>query len=102
MRSAKLAQRGIASDAFQLAGISWRKPGVSPAGCLNGGLLSEFKLGDKVEKAKGYKWPGVVVAVFETLSGKKRYVVECAVPEVAGALHIYSAKDLKAYIGPIR
>lgn len=58
-------------------------------------LLSEFKLGDKVEKAKGYKWPGVIVAVFETLSDKKRYVVECTVAEVSGALHIYSAKDLK-------
>lgn len=60
-----------------------------------GGILSEFKLGDKVEKAKGYKWPGVIVAVFDTLSEKRRYVVECTVPEVAGALHIYSAKDLK-------
>ena len=48
-----------------------------------------------MQKATGYKWPGVVVSVFETLAGKTRVVVECTVPEVAGALHIYSPEQLE-------
>jgi hypothetical protein len=54
----------------------------------------EFKIGDKVEKVSGYRWPGVVVAVFDTLAGERRVVVECTVPEVGGALHIYNEKQL--------
>ena len=54
----------------------------------------EFKVGDKVEKTSGYKWPGVVVSVFDTLSNERRVVVECTVPEIAGALHIYNSKQL--------
>ena len=53
-----------------------------------------WKVGDRVEKVSGYKWPGVVVSVFETLAGKTRVVVECTVPEVAGALHIYAPDQL--------
>jgi hypothetical protein len=56
--------------------------------------MAEFNVGDKVNKLRGYKWPGVVVARFQTLGGDTRYVVECTVPEVAGALHIYSPSDL--------
>jgi hypothetical protein len=41
-----------------------------------------WKVGDRVQKATGYKWPGVV-SVFDTLAGKTRVVVECSVPEVA-------------------
>jgi hypothetical protein len=55
-----------------------------------------WKVGDRVQKTSGYKWPGVVVSVFVTLSGKTRVVVECTVPEVAGALHIYSPEQLVA------
>lgn len=54
-----------------------------------------MKVGDRVEKIKGYKWPGVVVSVFSTMSGSLRLVVECTVPEVAGALHIYSPEQLR-------
>lgn len=54
-----------------------------------------LKVGDKVQKIKGYKWPGVVVGVFDTLAGKPRIVVECTVPEVAGALHIYSPDQIE-------
>ena len=54
----------------------------------------EFKVGDRVEKVSGYKWPGVVVSVFVTLAGERRVVVECTVPEIAGALHIYNEKQL--------
>jgi hypothetical protein len=35
------------------------------------------------------------VAVFSTLKGETRVVVECTVPEVAGALHIYSPSQLR-------
>jgi hypothetical protein len=55
-----------------------------------------WKIGDSVQKASGYMWPGVVVSVFVTLAGKTRVVVECTVPEVAGALHIYSPEQLVA------
>ena len=55
---------------------------------------SLFRVGDRVEKASGYKWPGVVVAVFRTRAGEERIVVECTVPEVAGALHIYSPSQI--------
>jgi hypothetical protein len=54
------------------------------------------RVGDRVRKRKGYEWPGIVVSVFDTLAGQKRYVVECTVPEVAGALHIYNADQLEA------
>ena len=53
-----------------------------------------MQAGDRVEKIRGYKWPGIIVAVFETTSGQRRYVVECTVPEVAGALHIYSGDQI--------
>jgi hypothetical protein len=54
-----------------------------------------FVVGDKVRKVKGYSWPGIVVSVFKTLGGQWRYVVECTVPEVAGALHIYNGEQLE-------
>lgn len=53
-----------------------------------------MQIGDKVEKRKGYRWPGVVVAIFTNLKGETRIVVECTVPEVAGALHIYNPEQL--------
>lgn len=53
-----------------------------------------LKVGDKVQRIKGYTWPGVVVAVFNNLKGDTRIVVECTVPEVAGALHIYNPEQL--------
>ncbi|KSV78958.1 hypothetical protein N182_18335 [Sinorhizobium sp. GL2] len=56
----------------------------------------KFRVGQLVEKASGYKWPGVVVSRFLTQSLQIRYVVECTVPEVAGALHIYSESQLAA------
>lgn len=55
-----------------------------------------FQIGDPVRKVKGYRWPGVVVAVFQTLEGQTRIVVECTVPEVAGALHIFNPEQLEA------
>jgi hypothetical protein len=58
-------------------------------------METPLKVGDKVEKVSGYKWPGVVVSVFDTLSNERRVVVECTVAEIAGALHIYNEKQLK-------
>ena len=54
-----------------------------------------LKPGDTVEKISGYKWPGKVVASFKTLGSQSRVVVECTVPEVEGALHIYSPDQLR-------
>lgn len=59
-------------------------------------IVDNPQVGDRVRKRIGYKWPGVVVAAFETLAGERRYVVECTVPEVAGALHIYSREQLES------
>lgn len=57
--------------------------------------LPRFAVGDRVQKVKGYRFPGVVVSVFLTLSAQVRYVVECTVHEVEGCLHIYSERDLE-------
>ena len=56
-------------------------------------------IGDRVKKAKGYAFPGIVVSVFETLRGETRYVVECNVPAVAGILHIYNGGQLELASG---
>ena len=61
----------------------------------NNPLGFKYGIWDKVQKRKGYRWPGVVVSRFLTLNNKHRYVVECVVQEVRGALHIYSEQDLK-------
>lgn len=53
-----------------------------------------MQIGDKVQKVKGYSWPGVIVADFVNLKGQRRLVVECTVPEVSGALHIYNEDQL--------
>ena len=59
----------------------------------------KFLIGDRVKKAKGYAFPGIVVSVFETLRGETRYVVECNVPAVAGILHIYNGDQLELASG---
>lgn len=50
-----------------------------------------FHVGDKVEKVKGYSFPGTVVAVFENTKGDKRLVVEM---DGYGLLHIFSPENL--------
>ena len=37
------------------------------------------KIGDTVEKISGYKWPGIIVAVFKTIDGKVRSIGRCRV-----------------------
>lgn len=52
-----------------------------------------FKIGDKVEKVGGdYQFVGVIVSVFQKLSGAIRLVVE----DDRGVLHVYSEKNLRA------
>jgi hypothetical protein len=34
------------------------------------------KVGDQVQKKHGYKWPGIIIAMFETLAGEIRVVVD--------------------------
>lgn len=54
--------------------------------------MTELKTGDKVNKPKGYKFPGTVVAVFTTTLGDTRYVVEM---EGYGLLHIFNREQLE-------
>lgn len=56
---------------------------------------NQVMVGMRVQKVKGYRWPGVVVADFYTLSRQRRIVVECTVPEIAGALHIYNTEQVE-------
>jgi hypothetical protein len=57
--------------------------------------MNDFKIGDRVEKCSGdYHLEGVVVAVFRTLAGKDRYVVEHT-PLAPGMLHIYGPTNLR-------
>lgn len=51
----------------------------------------KFKVGDKVDKATGYTFPGTVVSVFQTMAGKNRVVVEM---DVHGLLHIFNEDGL--------
>ena len=67
---------------------------ISP-GMWSWRVHGELTPGDRVEKVSGYKWPGIVVASFLTTKGQHRLVVECLVPEVAGALHIYAPEQLR-------
>lgn len=52
----------------------------------------KFKVGDKIYKPKGYKFPGIVVSVFQTTSGETRIVAEL---ENNGMLHIFSESQLE-------
>lgn len=51
-----------------------------------------FKIGDKVDKATGYTFPGTVVAVFVNTGGALRYVVEM---DKHGLLHIFNETQLR-------
>ena len=59
-----------------------------------------MKLGDRVEKVEGYKWPGIVRAIFTTTAGKERIVVECTSDAVRGALHIYNPAQIRVVPPP--
>jgi hypothetical protein len=52
-------------------------------------------VGDRVEKVRGYRFPGVVVSTFDTLRGERRVVVECTAQGAEGCLHIYNEGQLR-------
>jgi len=54
-------------------------------------FISKFNTGDPVDKATGYKFPGVVVGVFKKLDGIILYAVE--LPEF-GLVHIFREENL--------
>lgn len=54
-----------------------------------------MKIGDKVEKLRGYKFPGVIVADFKNYKGERRIVVECRHPDILGCLHIYNPEQVR-------
>lgn len=56
--------------------------------------LHPWSPGMKVEKVSGYKFPGVVLAPFYTLSGKLRYAVEAEGEGFEGMIHIFSPEQL--------
>jgi len=58
-------------------------------------IAFKFKEGDRVQKVKGYRFPGTIICAFTTLKGLERYAVECSVPEVDGILHLYGPNDLE-------
>lgn len=51
----------------------------------------ELKIGDRVNKVRGYKFPGVVVSVFYTTRNERRVVVEL---EDLRLLHIFNEDQL--------
>ena len=55
-------------------------------------MENEFKTGDRVNKLKGYEFPGTVVSVFVTTAGETRLVVEM---DIYGLLHIFNPSQLK-------
>lgn len=50
-----------------------------------------FKVGDKVDKARGYRFPSTIVAVFTNTHGEVRVVAEM---DEYGLLHIFSQENL--------
>lgn len=52
----------------------------------------KFKIGDKIYKPKGYKFPGTVVSIFKTTGGDIRIVAEMA---ENGMLHIFNENQLE-------
>jgi hypothetical protein len=52
----------------------------------------KFKVGDIIYKPKGYKFDGIVVAVFKSTAGEVRIVAELI---DNGMLHIFSESQLE-------
>ena len=56
--------------------------------------MPKFKVGDKVEKIKGYTFEGIVVSVFHKVNNEIRLVVEMS---GTGMLHVFSESNLTKY-----
>lgn len=59
------------------------------------GGVQPFQIGDRVRKTKGFRFPGVIRAVFLTSADKWRVVVEAEHADFAGMLHIYDPAQLE-------
>jgi hypothetical protein len=57
--------------------------------------MEKFKIGDQVYKPKGYKFPSIVVSVFQTTAGETRIVAEMI---DNGILHIFNETQLEKQI----
>jgi hypothetical protein len=55
---------------------------------------TKFKVGDKAQKPKGYKFPCTIVGVFETIAGEVRVIGEM---DEYGLLHIFNENQLEHY-----
>jgi hypothetical protein len=55
----------------------------------------EFPKFQAVKKRAGYRFPGIIVARYRTLSGANRYVVECTAKGAQGCQHIFSGNQLQ-------
>lgn len=59
-----------------------------------------FRIGDRVEKRSGYRFPGIVTAIDETTSDAyPRYVVTADHPDFAGMKHIFAPWQLRPRTG---
>lgn len=56
---------------------------------------ARFHEEDRVRKRSGYRFPGVVAAVFLNRKGEVRYVVEATDPDFEGMLHIFNEEQLE-------
>ena len=56
--------------------------------------MPKFKIGDKVTKSKGYKFPWQIVSVYLTIKWEIRYVVEATGEDYLGMQHIFNEEQL--------
>ena len=56
----------------------------------------KFRKFQPVNKVRGYKFPGKIMARFLTTRGEARYVVEATGPGYEGMLHIFNEDQLEA------
>ena len=54
--------------------------------------MNKFKVGDRVYKPKGCKFPGIIVAIFKNTKGQTRLVAEMI---DNGMLHIFTEEQLE-------
>ena len=54
--------------------------------------MNKFKVGDRVYKPKGYKFPGITAAIFKNTKGQTRLVAEMV---DNGMLHIFTEEQLE-------
>jgi hypothetical protein len=59
-------------------------------------MPNKYNIGDKVQKITGYKYPGIIVAIFFTTRKELRYVVEADHEDFRGMLHIFNQNQLES------